>query len=71
MGGGSDKPYNLTFSINASNVFNITNKSTPIGNLGSPRFGQSTGIGGTFGSFGGAGVNSGNRRIDLSVRFSF
>jgi hypothetical protein len=70
-GGGSDKPYNLTFSLNATNLFNITNKSTPIGNLSSPRFGQSTGIGGAFGSFGGGGSNSGNRRLDLSVRFSF
>ncbi len=71
QGGGSDKPYNLTFSLNATNLFNIVNKSTPIGNLSSPRFGQSTGIGGSFGSFGGGGSNSGNRRLDLSLRFSF
>jgi hypothetical protein len=71
-GGGSDKPYNLTFGINFQNLFNITNKSTPIGNLTSSRFGQSTGIGGAFGSFGGGGgSNSGNRRVDLSLRFSF
>ncbi len=70
-GGGGDKPYNLTFGVNFQNLFNITNKSTPIGNLSSSRFGQSTGIGGAFGFFGGGGSNSGNRRIDLSLRFSF
>jgi hypothetical protein len=72
MGGGaSDHPYNLTFAINTQNLFNITNKNNPIGSLNSPRFGQSTGIGGAFGGFGGGGVNSGNRRIDLSLRFNF
>ncbi len=70
-GGGGEKPYNLTVGINFQNLFNVTNRNNPIGNLSSSRFGQSTGIGGAFGFFGGGGSNSGNRRIDLSLRFSF
>jgi hypothetical protein len=72
MGGGStDRPYNMTVSVNASNIFNRTNANSPVGNLSSPLFGQSTnlGFGGPGGGFGGSAAN--NRRIDLQLSFRF
>ncbi len=71
-GGGGDarKPYNLNLGINFNNLFNTVNLGTPIGNLSSSRFGQSTSTGGGFGGFGGGG-GSANRRIELSARFSW
>ena len=71
-GGGGDrrKPYNLNLSINFQNLFNNVNLGTPVGNLNSFRFGQSTSTGGGFGGFGGGGGTA-NRRIDLSARFSW
>ena len=73
-GGGGDarKPYNLNLGINFNNLFNTVNLGTPIGNLSSSRFGQSTSTGGGFGGFGGGGGSSAaNRRIELSARFSW
>jgi len=75
-GGGNDKPYNLTVGLQFSNLFNRTNLNTPVGNLSSSRFGQSTstagGFGGGFGGGGGGGGgNSGNRRVELQMRFSW
>jgi hypothetical protein len=72
--GGSDKPYNLTFGLVISNLFNRANFNAPVGNLNSPFFGESTSIvGGGYGGFGGGGGGTGaaNRRVDLSMRFSF
>lgn len=79
--GGNDsrKPYNLTLGLNVTNLFNTVNLSFPIGNLSSPFFGQSLSTGGgRFGFFGRGGGGGGgdasssaNRRIDLSMRFSF
>jgi hypothetical protein len=71
-GGGGDrrKPYNLNLSINFQNLFNNVNLNAPVGNLASPRFGQSTALGGGFGGFGGGGGTA-NRRIELSARFSW
>jgi Carboxypeptidase regulatory-like domain len=65
-GGGTNRRYNLTFSIAARNLFNTLNPGPPVGNLSSPEFGQSIMIGG--GPFGSA---TANRRIDLQIRFSF
>jgi hypothetical protein len=75
MGGvrGGDGP-GLTFSISASNVLNRKNDGTPVGNLSSPLFGQSTSLGGFFMGFGrggGGGGEAGNRRIELQVRANF
>lgn len=75
-GAGSDHPYNLTISINASNIFNRTNPGAPVGNLRSPLFGQSTNLSGGGISFGGGGFGGGgsaanNRRIDLQFSFRF
>ena len=71
-GGDARKPYNLSVGINVTNLFNIVNLGTPVGNLGSGRFGQSTSTGGSFGGFGGFGGGSGpNRRIELNARFNW
>ena len=70
-GGDRRKPYNLNLSINIQNLFNNVNLGTPVGNLNSFRFGQSTSTGGGFGGFGGGGGGTANRRIDLSARFSW
>ncbi|MBC7797959.1 MAG: hypothetical protein H7Z37_13890, partial [Pyrinomonadaceae bacterium] len=71
-GGGTDKPYNLTFGVQIRNLLNRTNEGLPIGNLSSPLFGFANSTAGGFGPFGGGGGgNSGNRRIDLQLRFSF
>ena len=47
--GATNHRYNLTFSVAARNIFNNVNLTTPIGNLGSPLFGQSNGIRRRFG----------------------
>jgi hypothetical protein len=66
-----EKRYTLTFSVNILNLLNTTNLSNPIGNLSSPRFGESTSSSGAFG-FGPSGsAAAGNRRIQLQVRFGF
>ena len=77
FGGGSDsgKPYNLNVGLNFTNLFNNVNLGSPVGNLNSSRFGQSTATAFSFGGFGGGGNNGGattaNRRIELQMRFSF
>ncbi len=75
FGGGNErKPYNLTLGLNASNLLNRTNLGTPISNVNSSRFGQFNSTAGGFGGFrggGGGGSDSGNRRIELQMRFSF
>jgi hypothetical protein len=74
-GGLTDKPYNLTLLVRAQNLLNRNNPGLPIGNLSSPLFGQSNNSAGFFGFFGGGGgggnASTGNRRIELGVRFSF
>jgi len=70
-GGGARKPYNLNLSLNVNNLFNNVNLGTPIGNMASSRFGQSTSTGGGFGGFGGGGGGSANRRVELQARFSW
>jgi hypothetical protein len=62
----------MQFSINFSNLLNNVNLSTPVGNLSSPSFGESLGLGGGFGGFGGGGGGgAGNRRVSAQVRFNF
>lgn len=68
--GGSDSPYNLTVGLQITNIFNNVNFNTPVGSLSSIRFGQSTATAGGFG-FGGGGGNSGNRRVELQMRFTW
>jgi len=72
--GATNHRYSLTFSVAARNIFNNVNLTTPIGNLGSPLFGQSNGIVTGFGgggAGGGPGGASANRKIDLQVSFNF
>ena len=78
QGGGvaapSEKRYTVNVSINFQNIFNHVNLGPPVGNLSSPSFGESVGLGGNFGGFGGQGGGSagaGNRRIYAQVRFNF
>lgn len=60
--------YTLTFAVQMENIFNHTNSGLPIGNLGSPLFGQSYSSAGAFGF----GSNSaGNRRIELQIYLNF
>ena len=57
-------PKQITISMNARNLINHQNYALPIGNLTSPVFGQSTSL------INGQGL-SGNRRIELQLKFSF
>ena len=73
--GGSEtrKPYNLNVGLNITNLFNNVNFGSPVGNLASSRFGQSTSTVAGFGGFGmfGGGSGAANRRVELQMRFSF
>ena len=69
-GGGSGRRYNLTFGINASNAINHTNFAPPSGDLSSPYFGVYRSLAGGFATMGGGGATF-NRKIDVSLRFSF
>ncbi len=64
--GATNRRYALTFSVNARNIFNNVNLATPIGNLGSPLFGESNGLAGRPYS-----DPTSNRRLDLQVTFTF
>jgi hypothetical protein len=76
FGGGesTEHRYNLTFSVGVQNLFNHPSLGPPVGNLGSPFFGESINGGGRFGAGGGGGgggQNAGARRVDLQLRFTF
>jgi len=60
-GGAENSRYSLEFSVNVRNVFNIINLGPPVGNIGSPLFGQSNTANGFMGY----------RHLDLQVRFNF
>lgn len=64
------RPYALSFSVNASNIFNRTNKGVPVGNMASPFFLKSPSGSNTF-TFGPGGGSGGNRIISVRVRLSF
>ncbi len=74
-GGGTSRKYTLNLSLSARNLLNTVNLATPNGNISSPFFGVSTSTvsGGGFGpgGGGGGGGSAANRRLDLSLRFSF
>ena len=56
--------------INASNIFNRTNRGAPIGNMSSPFFLESPSGSNTF-FFGPGGGSGGNRTITLRIRLGF
>jgi hypothetical protein len=64
------RPYALTFSVNAINILNRTNAGTPIGNMTSPFFLKSH-SGSSISFFGPGSGSAGNRVISLRVRLSF
>jgi hypothetical protein len=70
-GRAGDKPYSLTFSLYVQNLLNHSNLGQPIGNLSSPRFGESTAIAGSFGPGQVVIGSGGNRRMQLQLRFNF
>ena len=66
LGSANSRRYNLTFSVNARNVFNNINYAPLVGNLSSPLFGQPNAIaGGPYGS------SSAPRKIELQALFNF
>lgn len=66
FGGNERKPYNLNVGVRINNLLNTNNKNSPVGNLNSPLFGQSTDSAGFFGRGGAAG-----RRVEFNARFSW
>ncbi|MCU1329803.1 MAG: Cna domain protein [Bryobacterales bacterium] len=64
-----DSSRQIVLSANGRNVLNHPNLAAPNGNLSSPLFGRSTSL--ASGGGGGGGGVSGNRRIDLQLRFNF
>jgi hypothetical protein len=68
-GGGERSRYNLTVGVRFSNLLNTNNANTPVGNLSSSLFGQSTNTAGGFGR--GGGNSGGNRSIEFQTRFRF
>jgi hypothetical protein len=60
--------YNLTFSVQALNLFNNVNYGTPIGTLGSSEFGRSTTL--ASGPFSGPGGST-SRRVFFQAVFAF
>lgn len=73
MGGGDVRhKYNLTISINASDIFNHVNLANYNGVLTSSFFGRANStVRSGFGGGGGFGGGTGSRRIDVSLRFGF
>jgi hypothetical protein len=66
LGSATNRRYNLTFSVNARNVFNNINYAPLVGNLSSPLFGEPNAIaGGPYGSA------SAPRKIELQAMFTF
>jgi Carboxypeptidase regulatory-like domain len=65
-GDAENHRYQLEFSIMAHNVLNHVNLGTPVGNLSSPLFGQSTTLAGGF-----FNSQAANRSLNLMLRFSF
>ena len=64
-----DRPYTLTFAVEANNVLNHVNPGTPVGVLTSPLFGQSISLNSPFSL--GALSTSSNRTVTLHCNFSF
>jgi hypothetical protein len=63
---GVNHRYNLSFSVQALNLFNDINLAPPTGTLGTPNFGKSNAMAGQIYSSGSA-----SRRIFLQAIFTF
>ena len=63
---GANHRYNLSFSVQALNLFNDINLAPPTGTLGTPNFGKSNALAGQIYSSGSA-----SRRIFLQAIFTF
>ena len=68
--GGAGHKYTLGLTVQATNIFNHVNLANPIGTLNSPFFGESISSVSTGQGLGGGGV-TGNRRIQLTLRFTY
>jgi hypothetical protein len=68
--GGVPHKYTLGLTVQATNIFNHVNLANPIGSLNSPFFGESISSVSTGQGLGGGGV-TGNRRIQLTLRFTY
>jgi hypothetical protein len=66
LGSATTRRYSLTFSVNARNLFNRENLGTPIGNITSPKFGESVSL--AMGPYSGQAAS---RRVELQASFSF
>ena len=65
------RPYRLTFSLAAANLFNHTNAGAPIGNLTSPLFGVSNSLAQFVPLGTGGSASTSNRSLALRAQFSF
>ena len=68
--GGVSHKYTFGVTLQATNIFNHVNLANPIGALNSPFFGESISSVSTGQGLGGGGV-TGNRRIQLTLRFTY
>jgi hypothetical protein len=59
-------PYEISFGLEADNIFNHTNAAAPVGVLTSPQFGQSTQLNSNFTS-----ISNANRLILFFTTFNF
>jgi hypothetical protein len=75
VGGGTAHRYNIGLTVAVTNILNHVNRSSPIGDLTSPFFGQSQNTSGFGGGGGGGGLAggtaTGNRRIQFTLRFNY
>lgn len=63
--------YRLILGVRAINLLNRVNLDLPVGNLSSPFFGQSVATAGGFGAASVGNPASGNRRLEMQIRFEF
>jgi len=68
---GGDGRFRLTLGARIINIFNRVNLDLPVGNLGSPFFGQSVAVTGGFGAARQGHPAAGNRRVETQIRFEF
>jgi hypothetical protein len=70
-GASGDGRYRFTLGARVINIFNRVNFDLPVGNLGSPFFGQPVAVTGGFGAARQGHPAAGNRRVETQVRFEF